>query len=144
MAARVLSIISNHKNVQWKRKKCFFVFCVFFLRMKNPFLEACWPSDPTPPLLGLRWLTHSFLRPTHRRKTGLKIVGPTGIPHESGRGRQPTKKDLRALIAQPHPPLGVAPRDLSQPRHPLLGAGASGDAGSTATLLQVSLPGPSL
>ena len=82
---------------------------------------------------------------TLRRKTGLrKIVGPIGISPESGRGRLPTKKDLKAPTVEPHPPLGVAPRDLSQHWHPLLGAGAPGDAGSTSTLLQVSLPGPSL
>ena len=82
---------------------------------------------------------------TLRRKTGLrKIVGPIGISPESGRGRLPTKKDLKAPTVEPHPPLGVAPRDLAQHWHPLLGAGAPGDAGSTSTLLQVSLPGPSL
>lgn len=101
MAARVLSIISGHKNVQWKRKKCF----VFFFEDENPFPGSLLVLRPDSSSLGLRWLTHSFLKPTLRRKTGLrKTVGPTGISPESVRGRLPTKKDLRALTVQPHRP----------------------------------------
>lgn len=50
MAARVLSIISNHKNVQWKKKKCFFVFGVFW-GDKKPFprsLLALRPDSSSP------------------------------------------------------------------------------------------------
>ena len=99
------------------------MLCLFF-EDEKPFPRSLLVLRPDSSSLGLRWLTHSFLKPTLRRKTGLrKTVGPTRISSESGRGRLPTEKDLRALTVQPHRPLGVAPRDLSQPWHLSWGQG---------------------
>lgn len=61
VAGTVLSIISSHKNVRWKRGDCFFS-CLSFFEDGEYFLEAPRPSDVTSLLLGQSWAPHPSLR----------------------------------------------------------------------------------